>query len=954
MPRWLLTFEDHFNNSQIDPAWKTDVGGGSVSESSALTLALGAGAGGDWWTGSYNGPAIYHPGIGYGRGFYYVEARLTNYARTGGTYNTAGILFLGARASQPPGDKSRMYYAGWYPGNAWTYVQWVNDNYDAGDVWNSGSAKGDPNTTPHRYRVYWNSSPNYRVIDLDGRGLAPGYLAYYYSIDDGATWTFATTWAPFFTDFGGVGLCMRNWNGHQCSTTWDYFRYYVDLEPEPRLTGDGTGYGKDKGSLEDFMSLPNVTDYSGDSGQTITQEEAGGGLEDGHYLVDAGGSPFIKQRLRCYPDLRSGLYIAEKGSLEDGSVVSLGFDTTYWYLKTDSDGKYYLGDSDIMSVLYVDSTLVPWNTPTAGFYGIGRDGRWYYDGQQAQPGNFGTLAGGFNNRSWMIGGQEPLGNFKSSVTSLAMVADDKIRLSGVGIVNGEWCPLRSNCRWYLTGDFDIQVSFENYSASGGTDGGFALAVNGPCDGAQEVYIRRHLAGQYDTDVKLNNSWVNYASVGTSHTSGRLRIVRSGSSVSRYYWNGTSWTQLGSTYAWHAGTVHARVFIFGTGSFNVTVDAFAFTINSGAWTNYCGWAREAASATRGSKVDFPLHALVVATRTSLDIIDADTSRLWMRFTRAVDNILHAWSSATPSPVYMVMRDGVLFVSHRSPPEQADEGSALRIDFNLDWVRIHRNVGSTVTGGHNKSVSGNNMWPRDTTHGSMQMRNLSKSYWDDLDKWQLQTNRVNATEIYFASPWEYRFVATNNGVSGFRWKRWYLEGDTDSHFNTPSRGTSGSGEFHWIAVDPVTQDLLYTSLSTLYVAHESTWKAGVIYAGGSWVADHQWTIPGSSISPTYNRGGVIDSGYLYMNRNEGVYRVEIATGTSEHLYGTAASSATCKILPDDLKSVTAIIRTLDGATPVWVLAVERVMGTQLYLVNASTNEVMARGKFVSQRTIRSVAA
>ena len=65
MPRWLLTFEDHFNDSSLDPAWKTDVGAGSVTETTSLTLALASGAGGDWWTGGYSGPALYHPGIGY-------------------------------------------------------------------------------------------------------------------------------------------------------------------------------------------------------------------------------------------------------------------------------------------------------------------------------------------------------------------------------------------------------------------------------------------------------------------------------------------------------------------------------------------------------------------------------------------------------------------------------------------------------------------------------------------------------------------------------------------------------------------------------------------------------------------------------------------------------------------------------------------------------------------------
>jgi len=139
----------------------------------------------------------------------------------------------------------------------------------------------------------------------------------------------------------------------------------------------------------------------------------------------------------------------------------------------------------------------------------------------------------------------------------------------------------SGGKWALTGDFDVQIDFTNYSSyaggavqmmfteQAGTDG-YRIARSS-IDAASEVYVLEAVVGG-----------TSYGSVSTTaDTSGRLRLVRSGSNVYGYYWSGASWSSIGSQTGVTQASVDSSLVAFGVGTGRPFTCAFdRFQVNKG--------------------------------------------------------------------------------------------------------------------------------------------------------------------------------------------------------------------------------------------------------------------------------------------------------------------------------------------------------------------------------------
>jgi len=82
-------------------------------------------------------------------------------------------------------------------------------------------------------------------------------------------------------------------------------------------------------------------------------------------------------------------------------------------------------------------------------------------------------------------------------------------------------------------------------------------------------------------------------------------------------------------------------------------------NTGDVFRIASWYTEPVSSTRGEKQEFPERAYLIATSSSVDIIDADTQKLWMRFSQGTNYALGSDTNNNPSGVEVL--NGKLYVS-----------------------------------------------------------------------------------------------------------------------------------------------------------------------------------------------------------------------------------------------------------------------------------------------------
>lgn len=843
------------------------------------------------------------------------------------------------------------YQMGWYKNDSKLHV-WYD--YPTGEVEVvTAVTTADPASTANLFRIYWNPYNRPMWINEVSVALQADYLCFAYSINNGVTWTsIGTRLRDFDFSQAYAGLFCRKWETSAVNAQADfaYFRAQEWGESDSKyLAPDAYGRSRDKVGFEDAGGI--INESSGPArfdspdgikgGITLRDGEPRAGFEDDYSFPPVAGRD---TRFDSPDGYKEDLpVIRERASFEEALFVQLD-NTDYIKAKYDADGREYLGNYAARHILLYDATADPWHTHGAGFYGAGRDGVLYYNGVACGPGSFGTLADGRNKTAWGT-----VGDYLDTQYTVAptITADNEIQCvlttgqvtSGVG----------SRMRWFLTGDFDIQVDYQiDSTGAGPTDGGINLYAYLDT-GANQFYVRRKMwnSNRYDKDVRNNGSWVSYSSVVTTDTGGKLRLTRVGSVVAAYYWTGSAWAQIGSNYTMtYARPVHIECALAPTGgTANATVRLRNFTINSGSTTNLIGWAREAAGTYRGSLTEFPQHALIVSSGNSLDIIDADTNKLWMSFRGGTSNMIGG-PDATYYVNQVVMKDGTLLVAYRTLDTATSTGIGIWIDFTLDFVRLHRGTALADAGWIYNVELTTNVWPRDSANGCIAFRNNARGYYSShFDNWQYQDPRANWCDILHDGGYQYRLIANNGGVYLAQWQRWKFEGTGNAHLNTPyyAIGTQ-TIVTRWAMFRPTSRDILAHNRIKLWVTHYATWSATIGGGGGTWVEDHEYTLAGT-VDPDATGALAQDSmalddaaGLLFYARKEGVYAMVLATGVSTLYYGKVGSGATHESLPD-YAMVSSIQLTTDSGTAILLVGMARP--DRIWAVNRTTHAIYWAG-------------
>jgi hypothetical protein len=409
------------------------------------------------------------------------------------------------------------------------------------------------------------------------------------------------------------------------------------------------------GGLPDETETPEVVGGSRQERWTTPLQEAGAlAQEPSGGLPDATETPALlgpSQQERWTTPLQKAGAIDQGagGGLPDGVEATLSAVPDYMEGVLDGDGNELLGGTNLTHVIQVDTTTGGFGGPVAGnHWGAARDGKFYANGAECGPGDFGTVAGGMRHTAWSFSGQDPMGQPLYGAVSLP--SDNVIQFSGYKPSwNGD--SISSLRRWYLTGDFDIEVEYLNWAPVSGENVIYLSVCRniGGTEGTNLFYCYRHTNGNYYSARVINNGWANLGNVGTSDTAGKFRITRSSGVLQSYYWTG-SWTPLGATYS-HANLnsdlyvdIHQQ-----SNNASCSVQVTNFVINSGTTTNRAGWYREASGTERGTQADMPDSLGIVCTNDTLDLVDIDNDKLWMRFLKGANLALHNVSPWRPRRV-----------------------------------------------------------------------------------------------------------------------------------------------------------------------------------------------------------------------------------------------------------------------------------------------------------------
>jgi hypothetical protein len=785
----------------------------------------------------------------------------------------------------------------------------------------SSGAVPDPATTPHFYRVYSNKSERSLYVPETDTVLSPNTIGFAFSTDGGSTWTMAHT-RTIDLNYFRAGVFNRKWAtgaSDNATATFEYFYAEQYSEEDQALVSSG-GIA----SFEDRIEFPPT---GGESRGSVGQEHGdvrtlpGAAFEDQIELPDGGG------------EARHQVLNLEPGVVQQAAAVGFSEEIDvevyegpdYMENRNDSDGTEFLQGPQTRALLALDLTADLFHTHASGFYGTARDGKNYYDGEECTPTgpegtSFGTVASGPNRRCWSIWhGAPPMEDQDDATLALSIPSDDVLRMVGtamVGLTHGVLS------MWYLSGDFDIQAEWSNWSDSGGSDGGVGLFAM--ADQSNLFYSRRRISGgvaengRLDKDVKINGSYGgNYSFVDAAGvTSGWFRLVRSGSVVSSYYGTPGSWTQIGSSIDMgRAEPMYVGMLTFGTGTANVAADVTNFSITAGTVINTAAWAREAKSDHRGNTDEFPTRPLFVATDNTLEIIDPENDLMWMRFLEGTSNAIDPNWAGTDQWVHdLAFSQGVTLLAYH--------GALVRIDFNLSDIRIGRLLTDANRGARKKNTHGfaYDGWRNlgSNTNSHIVVRNGGDGFGEpSLDAWQVDSRDVNSVDLWHAAGYEYRAIASASGLRMHKWRRWYFAGTDEEGIKTPDWSVwDTANAVFWCRLDKTSGELFWMDDTNMYSAPQG---------GGTGWEDRFDESPFSAVTTKALPGTreyftkwmfVRYGNYLFTPADEGIYRVNWPSGSWELFYGNAASAATHKILPN-YSFPTCLALGADGATPILVV-------------------------------------
>ena len=560
---------------------------------------------------------------------------------------------------------------------------------------------------------------------------------------------------------------------------------------------------------------------------------------------------------------------------------------------------------------------------TEGWYGAAADGKFYYAGQECAYGSFGTNTP--NRSAWPLWARSPPFESWSRADAqdqqlagdpggTATISGGVVTLAGtLGVPPlGAQAGIGSFPGWTLVGDFDISMTFENLVWSGGTSGRLYLIAQS--DPSNMVYVScnaRYNKWNFRTRDEAVVS-TDYDIAANGETSGTLRLVRSGTSVSGYA-NGA---QVGPTETMTLTyPMYVLIQAWGVG-FDVEVDVTGFSIASGTTINRAPWL--------DSLGPFPQKPILVATDDSLNILDTDTGTLWARFSQGTGYVFDpAWSSgSTKWTHHVVMRQGLIVA--------AFHGAMVVIDLSTGDIRVHRTSGSSQNGAFRLDTHGG-QFPGDSIASSLNCHLLTRNSntpqgGTEVASWAILDNDVNCCDLYANLETVYRAAGTESGLTVFEVQRWsFYEPVTSADWAT-------ANAVEWCAFDQDTQDLYWHDKTNTYSAALATWQAGI---GGTFAADTTKALAGTLATRGQWRLAYYD-GELFAAADEGIYVIDWPSGAWTLTYGKSGSGATYELdmSYDTCDAVTVVAHPYDSRAII-TCSVTDSTTYRIYQIDHSTN-------------------
>ncbi len=740
-----------------------------------------------------------------------------------------------------------------------------------------------PSTTPYIYRIYWNPTENSFFVENSNKILS-NQISFFYSVDDGVTFNHLYTEDIKFTPTR-FGVFSKNWSPYPVLTAkFDY------------ISQSSFSYEKDileKSTIYDSSEFKNV------GGETQYQLgiETGKKIDEKSTIYDSSEFKNVGGETQYQLGIETGKKIDEKSTIHDSVVCGID-DANYRKDKNDDDGNEFLNNFNVKYSVVVDTTQESFGNPTTmDHYGAARDGYYYYAGEKTEVttniNSFGSVLTGFNHKSWGFANSEPLAakiTLDGSPRSTTILSDGYVRISATNI--NYWKSsqrINSLNRWYiLSGDCSVSIDFKNFGYSSGD---FVFLMDLVKKNGKYVRLQRERRGGSSLScfkaIYSNSGWTEITKYLTLTASGRMRIERVSGVINYYYIESAGGTETLLASISSSGNIeNDEVFVsfsqVGTSVATGTIDIGNVQV-TGNFSTKAGWARETFNVNRGQKKDMPEKMIAVLTEDSLELIDVESDKLWMRFLSVSDNLLHKFNQAYSKQ--LTWKNGMMGVAigeYTRPNTSPYYGTSLIIDFTLDSARIARESGSSVTGGfYFASESGS---------GAISQRNATTNYVLDDDDWSIASYDNNWIDFYEKDGYMYWAMSNYKGLSIFKKHRWYKN-------SSPDVEDSKS-----IITDPIRfaifgQDgyLFYNKEAdeTLYIAEKSKWETPM--SGGTFTHDISIVMPGDrKFKFQYN---IFQDGnkHMYIASNEGVYKLEWPyTGSFGLIYGFVGSGATYEIL------------------------------------------------------------
>jgi hypothetical protein len=181
-----------------------------------------------------------------------------------------------------------------------------------------------------------------------------------------------------------------------------------------------------------------------------------------------------------------------------------------------------------------------------------------------------------------------------------------------------------------------------------------------------------------------------------------------------------WKTIDGSTPSHSGsditTPKGAAYTLETGTTDISITFSQANYHAGDMFKIASWYLEPTTANdRGSKQQFPQRANIIAGNSDVDIIDADTNKLWMRFDQGTDYAIGVDTDNDPSSIHMV--NGRLYVgTNGSAPTGMYE-----INFANDGItRYDSTAGFTYLG---DGLQDRNTDPGDAYHNNASSTSLA---------------------------------------------------------------------------------------------------------------------------------------------------------------------------------------------------------------------------------------